>query len=323
LDDFIAEEKDDFLPAPLKSMSYKGSIYGVPQYAVVVLMYYRTDLFEEYNLTPPTLEDPLTWEEFLNAAERLTIDENDDGKPEVYGTLVMGKRHPVPALGFMDWMKQAGGSVFGEDGSVTIDEAPAVDALQFMVDMIYKYKVAPLGAASFDHVDNHTQFMQGRLAMSINWQYAYSLFKDPSQSNVVGKFAISVAPEREVSTSATGSWGLAIPAASAHKEAAKKWIKFITSTEQLYNLRKQSFGPAVRYSELEMLKNDETLSDEVIRDLNIMTEVLNRGYVVPKIPEWPQVQDIMAEAVSAAISRDKTPSEALSDAATDIRKVLE
>lgn len=322
LDELIASDRADFLEGALKAMSYKGKLYGVPQYAVVVVMYYRTDLFRKYGLREPTLDRPLTWDEFLSHAKALTLDTNGDGKPDIYGTIVEGKRHPVPVAAFMDWMYQAGGQVVADDGTVLVNQKPAVEALQFLVDLVHKYKVAPPGAASFDHVDNHTMFLQGSLGMAVNWQYAYSLMKDPSQSKVVNNFAVALPPKKVVSTSMSGAWGLAIPKASRNKEAAAQWIRFITSTEQLYRLRSRVFGPPVRRSELPLLTRDPSLSKEDLRALEVMTKALEQGSVFPRIPEWPQVQDRLAEAISDAISLRSTPQAALDAAARDISRML-
>ncbi len=322
LDYLIADEKDDFLPAPLAAMSYDDSLYAIPQYAVVVLMYYRTDLFEEYGLRVPTAEEPLSWDEFLEAAQTLTIDENNDGRPDTYGTIVMGKRHPVPVSAFMDNLSQSGGSVFAEDGAVVVNSPEGVASLQRLVDLVHTYEVAPPGAASFDHVDNHTMFLQGQLGIALNWQYAYSMFNDPSQSKVVDDFAIALPPKNVVSTSQSGAWGLAIPTSAQNKAAAEQWIQFITSTEQMYNLRLGSFGPAVRYSELDLLEQNSEIDPQPLSDLKTMTSAVERGYVIPKIPEWPQAEAVLAEAVSAAVSQSKTAEQALNDAAREIERLL-
>ena len=100
--------------------------------------------------------------------------------------------------GFMDALHQSGGSVFAEDGSVIVHSPDGIASLQRLVDLVHQHKVAPPGAASFDHVDNHTMFLQGQIGVTMNWQYAYSMFKDPSQSKVVGKFAIAPCPQNVV-----------------------------------------------------------------------------------------------------------------------------
>lgn len=323
LDYLIADERDDFLPSPLAAMSYDGKLYAIPHYAVAVIMYYRTDLFEQYGLRQPTVEQPLTWDELLEAARVLTLDEDADGRPDIYGTFVMGKRHPVTVSGFMDALHQSGGSVFAEDGSVIVHSPNGIASLQRLVDLVHKHKVAPPGAASFDHVDNHTMFLQGQIGVTMNWQYAYSMFKDPSQSKVVGKFAIAPCPQNVVSTGQAGAWGLAIPTSARNKQEAEQWIKFITSPEEMYNLRLGSFGPAVRYSELELLAGSGELDPQTLQDLQTMTRAVEVGYVIPKIPEWPQIEAILAEAVSAAISQTKTAEQALSDAAREIQSIMQ
>ncbi len=45
--------------------------------------YYRTDLFQEKGLQPPT-----TWDEYLSAAQALTTDTDGDGNTDIWGTLI-------------------------------------------------------------------------------------------------------------------------------------------------------------------------------------------------------------------------------------------
>ena len=91
----------------------------------------------------------------------------------------------------------------------------------------------------------------------------------------------------------------------------------------MYNLRLGSFGPAVRYSELELLAGSGELDPQTLQDLQTMTRAVEVGYVIPKIPEWPQIEAILAEAVSAAISQTKTAEQALSDAAREIQSIMQ
>ena len=250
LDDRMTEaDKDDFFAGFLDLMTYNGKLFGVPHYMFAPIMYYRTDLFEKYGVRVPTLDEPMTKEEFLDAAQKITTGEGDD----VFGTIVEAKRHVVPVAHFGEYVAREGGELVDGSRIPHVNEEPAVAALQFMTDLVNLYQVAPPGALGFDHVDNHTLFMNGKLGMVINWPYAFSLISDPAQSQVYDKFSVTIPWMADRSTTAVGGWALAMAADSAKKDAAWDFITYMTSTDELYALRKGNFGPPSRQSELDEL----------------------------------------------------------------------
>lgn len=316
LDDRISDEdRADFGFNLLTKLSYDGKLYAIPHYMFAPVLYYRTDLFEQYGLRKPTMEEPLTKEEFLAAAQAMT---NGD----VFGTIVEANRNVPPVHHMIEYIYREGGQIIDENRQPRVNEPPAVKGLQFMVDLVRKYKVAPPGALGFDHVDNHTLFSQGKLGMAINWPYAYSIISDPKQSTVSDKFAIALPFKAVKTTSIVGGYSLGLVSSSRKKDVAWDWIKFITSTEQLYNLRKRNFAPPVRRSELEMLQADPTLSQAQREALEVMLKAVENGTPVPSLPEWNQVSDRLSIALQEAVSGQKSPQEALDAAQEDIEKIL-
>lgn len=81
---------DNFAAGLLPLMGDERKLRAVPLYALAGVVGYRKDLFQGAGL-----EDPLTlanernwrwtWEEFRQAALRLTVDRDGDGRPEVHG----------------------------------------------------------------------------------------------------------------------------------------------------------------------------------------------------------------------------------------------
>src|SRR5690625_3562425 len=74
---------DEFMEKYLDWVSSDDSIYDVPDWGLHQGIWYRKDLFEEKGI-----EIPRSWEELAEAAKKLTIDENGDGKIDVYGMVI-------------------------------------------------------------------------------------------------------------------------------------------------------------------------------------------------------------------------------------------
>lgn len=312
------EKRSDYFEGYLNIESYKGKLYSIPHYMFAPVMFYRTDLFDKYGIRHPKLDNPLTKEEFIAACKKAMAGEGEG----FYGTIVEGKRIPSAAIHFLEYIYREGGVILDDNNVPHVNEAPAVRALQFIYDMVHTYKIAPPGALGFDHVENHTLFMQGKFLMVINWPYAFSLISDPAQSEVVDKFAVTIPWKAVKSTTVAGGWGMALAKDSKRKEAAWDFISFITDTEQQYKLRKLNFQAPTSRSELELLQNDPELTDLQRRSLAAMSKAVDNGSLLPNIPQWSQIQDRMNIALQEAVGKQKTPQRALDDAQADIEKIL-
>src|SRR5262249_29199229 len=80
LDDLIAASGgkqflDRFWPSMLLNCVYNGKVYGVPFQRSTPVMYYNKDAFVEAGLDPE--HPPLTWEELVNVAQKLTRRDGD------------------------------------------------------------------------------------------------------------------------------------------------------------------------------------------------------------------------------------------------------
>ncbi|HKL59707.1 MAG TPA: sugar ABC transporter substrate-binding protein [Sphaerochaeta sp.] len=174
LDEFI--EKDDTFDVFYKSIfdtnkatSGTDSYYAIPFALVTTVLYYNKDAFDAAGLSYPT--DTWTWDEFRNAAKKLTIDKNKDGKIDQWGFWFYGRyAHIEP------W-------VFGNNGYLvdnkTMRFAPdknAMDAIKMLTDLVLVDKVAPpqKDMASFQQQD---VFPQGVAAMWVDGSWFVDTFR--------------------------------------------------------------------------------------------------------------------------------------------------
>lgn len=141
LTDMLAQDQrgaaklDDYFPNVLQTAQYNGRTYGLPWIAQPVMLYYNPKLFSDAGVQPPS--DNWTWDDFKAAAEKLTLDTNNDGTPDQYGTAFNG----WPPIQMFIW--QAGGEVVSEDRATSpIDTPEAVAGAAFYQDIIYNAKYA-------------------------------------------------------------------------------------------------------------------------------------------------------------------------------------
>lgn len=158
---------DDFFPHLIDRYTYEGNIYGIPYDAQpVALLYYNPALFDEAGVAYPTSD--WTWEDARAAAKQLT-NTNADGTVSQWGlALPVGENDPQRLFlyawngRFVDDLRNPTRSLLGEQN--------AIDAMQFMVDMMYEDKTVPtpatmesLGGSALTDL-----FTSGKAAMMIN-----------------------------------------------------------------------------------------------------------------------------------------------------------
>ncbi|ODT80429.1 MAG: hypothetical protein ABS76_15925 [Pelagibacterium sp. SCN 64-44] len=157
--------EDDFLPSYLNAVRKDGEIWGVPDWALHQEVWYRKDLFAEHGI-----EIPKSWPELLEAAKKLTLDENGDGTPEVYGFAMPMDRALVAPQTFFQFFYAAGGTIFDpETGDYVFDDYHdvAVQSLDFMLEL-YREASNP-SSVSWTWSDFRNGFVQGQLAMTNEW----------------------------------------------------------------------------------------------------------------------------------------------------------
>lgn len=185
-----------------------GNTYYMPIQYVALYLYYRADLFVAAGLEPPK-----TCEDFRTAA--MTLSDGD-----TYGFSFRGGKG-----GHDHWasLVLSTGADFSA-GSLTSDSAVA--ATQFIVDLFQKDKAFPPSAPNDGFKEITGTFKSGRSAMTI-----HHIGSSKGMVEALGdKVSATVVPECGGGRwTAFGDESTAVFSAAADKDAAWKWIAFLSS----------------------------------------------------------------------------------------------
>jgi len=152
LTDTIAQKgfsADDFVTNAWDGTFIDGKQFALPFDMHPLALYYNTKMFEDAGLDPT--QPPTNMEEFLAAAEALTVDQDEDGTPEQYG---FGMTY-TGGLPFRFWMsllwQHEGQDVLTEDNAAADFNNPAgLESLEFLHSLVYDLKVVPVEEQSPD-----------------------------------------------------------------------------------------------------------------------------------------------------------------------------
>jgi ABC-type sugar transport system, periplasmic component len=219
LDD-LAFDKDKIHDQYLQAYTGADSkLYGVPKDFDTNGLWYNKKMFDDAGIAYP--DDTWTWDTWKEVAQKLT--DKDKG---IYGMA-------VPATwqgGYYETIYQNEGSPFSEDGKASGFTEPAtIEGVEFWYDFVKDGSGTPIELITNT---NQTELMlSGKVAMAVDGSYQTPVFFEEEY----GKENIDVAPLPKGKVRATTSNSLAnvVYAGSKHKEAAKKWVEYLTTEESM------------------------------------------------------------------------------------------
>ena len=169
-------------------------------------------------------QPPATLDELIATGQRLTKDENGDGKMDRYG-LTWNYREP---FFFIPFLTGFGGWVMDADGHPALDNDHTVQAIQFILDLRDKYKIIPREG---DYEIADMLFKEHRTAMIINGPWSWADYHVPTQ-NMIAPLPFNTA---------TGHWCETMISAKGYSinanlppekvEAVREVMTYLTSAE--------------------------------------------------------------------------------------------
>lgn len=323
LDRYITNEfASDLLPFYQKLyMEYSDHKYGMAYDGDALLLFYRKDLFEKYNdeykrTYGVDLEPPKTWTEYDQISRFLTKDENGDGKIDIYGTAIINGGGYKYAW-FVDRFMSMGGSYFDENMIPMIDSEIGLKALQDLVNLQNSDAVPP--NSMYDWVDLNNAFLQGNIAMTVQWsdtaRFSYDL--DTWDSKVENQVGWTVVPGEIPGNPTGGSFaGRVLGISNTCKIPDKAWqvIEHLTSEEKsIQSINSyETINDPYRYSHFNVKDKGPFPSVEISNDFfNTLEEGMKNMNAELMIPgSWNYMQSLDRN-IGLALINKLTPEEAL------------
>jgi multiple sugar transport system substrate-binding protein len=230
--------KDRFLQTSWATGGAEGKTpTSVPLYGLAYNMYYNTKMFKEAGIE----KAPVTWQEFVETAKKLTKDTNGDGKPDQWGFTAAGAS--VSANSHQAFVRglQNGGTLFDADGKPTFDSEPQVAGVKQFIDLMATDKVmSPSDAEISQGSQKIDNLINGKAAMLFDQSPVKNFeargFTDWGVASIP---MMKAGATGDVSTqSHVAGINLSVFKNSKNKENAIKLAGFLTSDEEQVALNK-------------------------------------------------------------------------------------
>ncbi|GLQ56511.1 ABC transporter substrate-binding protein [Devosia nitrariae] len=206
--------------AAIEAGMVDGEPYAFPQNWVAPVLYYNKDAFDAAGVDYPS--DDWTWDDFLNAAKALTIDENGDGEPEQWGYYFYGRYAHTDG-----WIFRNGGRLINAEETALEPTQEAVNALEFLVGLVSEHTVAPQ-PQSLEGVRQQDVFPLGMAAMWVDGTWNIDNTRQVAGDSFAWGIApIPMGPDATPETAVTYAWAdmMSIAETSEQKDLAWQFIQ--------------------------------------------------------------------------------------------------
>lgn len=230
--------------APLDSLAfkYKGKAVAYSAANEVLLLYYNKDLFDKAGVAyPPASADKAwTWQEFVDAAKKLTKDKNgktpsdtgfDDKNVVTYGCNFNTISWMWPVLAISN-----GGGLVSQDGKqLLLGKQETIDAAQAIADLNLKEHVAPTPAtlATFPTLD--VTLLSGKVAMATSGQWEIGVSLKNSLKDGL-HYGVGVLPKMKTPVTLNTGGPNLIFNTTKNPDASKTFLKWYTQEDNNLSL---------------------------------------------------------------------------------------
>jgi ABC-type glycerol-3-phosphate transport system substrate-binding protein len=298
-------ELDDFFRAAVSASRWRGSVYALPWFIDVGMLYWRTDLVAH---APRSLRE----------LSELAVGARRDRRVP-FGIVWQGARYEGLVTVFLEYLGAFGGRVLDERGGVAVESEAARQALAAMIDAIYVDRIAPPSVLTWQEEQTRFAFQNGQAVFMRNWPYAYALLQDPS-SSVAGRFAVAPMPAGPggVPTATLGGSVLAVNAHSDQPADAYALIEYLLQPEQMVE-RARIAG---EYPPRPALYRTPELAAAVTLPLADVLAIIERATPRPVTPVYSELSEILQASLHRALTRQQAAGQALHEAAVAMRALL-
>jgi multiple sugar transport system substrate-binding protein len=317
LDDHLAKapaeyEATDFGRGAIEGMKVDGATYALPINVEGPVLYYRTDLFEQWGLTPPKTVDELM--ATAAAIKGRTAD--------VTPITLRGSSAALPFT-FGPFFHGTGLEWTDEQGSPNFDDPRAAEAIDQYATLAREY--GPPGVINYSFTESSTLFAQGKAAMELESSNELNSVIDPGSSTVADHVGVVPVPAGSAGPAPTVlSWGIAMSPFSQNKDAAWRFMQWATSPETQLELAKADIAPPRRSVAEDPAYTDARNTPTHQQWRAAVADLQENGNVEvgPVGANAPAMRKTIGDAVGKAILGEASPEQAAAEIQTGLASQL-
>ena len=294
--DFIRNEPEfdieDFFPVFIEDNTYDSILVTLPFNKSVPVFYYNVDLLRQHGIE----HFPQDWSEFREACQRIRTSE------------VWPTSWPIDVWYFSTMLYQYGGLLYDENENTPRFNSPeGIEVIEYLVDLVRDsmFYLSP----GFQRQD---EFLSGNVAMIPASVVSWAFMKGKSAFQM-GVAAFPQGPQPAVVIAGTNI-GMFKKSSAAQRKLAWEFVEWFLDAKNQFRWTEASYYLPTRRraTETEQFKRFLIENPEYA---DIVAQ-LDFAQTEPKVKEWFSGRIYLNEAMEEAMRLERTPKQALDDAAT-------
>ena len=307
----------DYFPNVLNIFAKGEHLYALPKDFTPLVMYYNKLLFDQAELPYP--QSNWTWDDYLRLSQQLTKDTNGDAIIDQYGTVFSNYFYL-----WQPWVWMNGGDIFDPTGNSAtgyFDSPLTEQALQFLIDLRTKHKVAPDDVALKTGTGSTGMFLSGKIAMVSSGHWSLPTFKKYIRRGDLKIGAVPLPhPENKQLVTPIYASGWCVPKATAHRELALQLAAFF-SNEQAARIRARS---GIGVSSVQAVAQEQWQSDPFQLEQAFIESIpYGRQPWGTVIDEFSRVETMTQNAVDEVLIGNRNIHAAFAETAQALDKELQ
>jgi ABC-type glycerol-3-phosphate transport system substrate-binding protein len=292
-----------------------GDLVYIPWAAQYYALWYRTDIFDQLGLKPPT-----TWDEYVQVTKALD-DARKAGKITAYAYV----DRALPGSSEGGWSMFCTASCMGLelvdfDNMVSNMNTPkGIEFMDWYTSWLMNY--GPPGCSNWTWPEIAQAISQGQIAMCRAGVSSYKPVEDPATSIVAGKIGYVPPVMKDGGKDPLWEWGWGINAASKVKEAAWLAIEWITSPNVMNEVG-PLYGTPARASVYDLPAFKEAMPSAQLLDTIkwMLAQGLDPDSQMNNV-KYAEASDIISKEMNSVVAGIKDVKTACADIDTAFEKL--
>lgn len=307
------DQRTDIPDSFLDSSKWKGSYHAVWAYSDTRTFIWNKDVFRKAGLDPE--KPPATWDEVVSFAQQIQT-----RVPGVAGVGFPAAAQEGTADRWYPYLFMGGGRILNPEQTKAEFNSPAgVKSVQFLVDLVRKYKVTPPEVLTQDADAVYDAVLAGRYGMmlaTVGDGWADSKLDGSAYKAKIGA-ALPPLCDGCKAASAAGGWLFAINSKSAYKDLVWEYITMATATPNITPFEVKLVRVPVRKSGL---AQTEAFKDDPYNSVTVKAAGVSQ--FAPWVPAYYKVVEHIYTAVQKAVQGTVPVKDALDAAAAEVDKLI-
>ncbi len=300
---FDQSELEKIVPQALTTCYYNNKLLGIPLYIDISVLYYRKDLIQNTPVAEEIfnhLQESISWSDLIAFGRSYF--------PGQSYYLYQGDKYEGLICNYLEFLGSMGG-FWSQENQLKLNTEKGRKSLQFMLDLIYKYRAAPPQVSSFIERESYAYALQKDAPFFRGWS---SFLKDmpisTADSAKVKNLGVSFLPhfDNNLPVTVFGGWNLMISKYSEKKAEAVEFINYILTEE----VQKIMFETSGYLPILNSIYTDSTIVSNYPY-IKYLENMMDYGIYRPSLVDYTKISDILSFYLNSVLKREMTVEQAM------------